>query len=45
MLDYLILGLFLVIAIVGIYFALKFKDKKTPSTNCDDEPIDYLLKD
>ena len=44
MLDFSILGLFLIIVIVGIYFAFKSKDKNTPDTNCDDEPIDYLLK-
>jgi cbb3-type cytochrome oxidase subunit 3 len=44
MLDYLIFVLLFIIAIGGIYFAFKSKDKNTPDTNCDDEPIDYLLK-
>lgn len=44
MLDYFLLGLLSVVAIIGIYFAFKFKNKNTPDTNCGDEPIDYLLK-
>jgi heme/copper-type cytochrome/quinol oxidase subunit 2 len=44
MLEYLILGIFLIVAIVGVYFAFKHKGKNTPNTSCDDEPIDYLLK-
>ncbi len=45
MLDYIIVGIFTVVAIIGIYFAFKRKDKNTPVTNCFDEPIDYILND
>jgi uncharacterized membrane protein (DUF373 family) len=42
--DYIILGIFILISLIAVYFAFKSRDKKTPETNCDDEPIDYLLK-
>lgn len=45
MLDYLIVGIFTLIAIIGIYFAFKSKGENTPGTNCFDEPIDYILND
>jgi hypothetical protein len=45
MLDYIIFGVFITLAIVGVYIAFKSKDKNTLDINCVDEPIDYLIND
>lgn len=44
MIGYIILSLLILISVIGVYFSFKSCDERTPETNCDDEPIDYLIK-